>query len=246
MNRHVSTQAVVLKSVRMGEMHRLVTLLSPELGVFQAAAFGARKGSGKLTGLLEPFSSGTLYVYHNPVKQQYKIEDMNVDEFREGIRNSLRHVYAASFFAELVMKSYGSGGEHESSYRLLLSLYDALCTQEDLDPILIQGCWRFLAILGLTPDVHYCASCGKELGREAAVLNLQDHGLWCTDCLPVHSSDMVMDAGARNYLRYTGELPLEKALPVRVSSVERLKRILLGYIDVITEERLKTLRSGML
>jgi DNA repair protein RecO (recombination protein O) len=44
MERNITTLAIVLQVVRWGELHRKVSLLTPELGIIDVLVYGARKG----------------------------------------------------------------------------------------------------------------------------------------------------------------------------------------------------------
>ncbi len=232
----------------MGELHRRLTLLSPQLGLFDAVAFGARKGSGKLAGIVEPFVTGRVFAYHNPAKDQYKIQDVKVTDYHEFLRENIVDLYTASFFAEIVLKSFGSGGDHEETYVLLTELLDGIEAHKDHNHIIIQGCWRFLELFGIAPDLYYCASCGKPFHTLTSRIHPQGNELLCEHCLPASSTEYVIDYAGRRYLSYTQSLSVEKALQVSLtkSSARILKNVLLHYMDGITDGRLKTTKSGMI
>ncbi|MCF7940541.1 MAG: DNA repair protein RecO [Spirochaetia bacterium] len=248
MNRNIQCDAMILKSMRSGELHRRLTLISPQLGLFDATAYGARKGSAKLAGLVEPFVHGRVYAYYNPVKQQYSLQDIKVEQFRESLRDDLVDLYSASFFAELILKSFGSGGDHEAVYALMLELLDEIEQKRDHHHLIIQGCWRFLHLFGLAPDLLTCAACGRPLGQAIGSLHHGEHGLWCESCLPFAPAGAALDVASRRYLSYTAELPLQKALRVSLAAeaARMLKNALLHYMDSITDGRLKTIKSGIL
>jgi len=248
MNRNIQCDAIILQTHRMGDLHRRLTVLSPQLGLFSAIAYGARKGSGKLSGMVEPFVSGHFFLYYNPVKDQYKIEDIKTEDHREFLRENLTDLYTASFFAELVIKSFGSGGDHTGAYQLLLELLDGIKNRADHSHILIQGCWRFLDLFGLRPDIEHCASCGQPFGQNVCQIHTNEHGLWCSSCLSVVTDQYAIDYVHRRYLQHTQRLPLHKSMKVSMDAAAsaRLKTALLHYIDAITDGRLNTMRSGLL
>ena len=68
MDRNIQTQAVVLSVRKYGDLHKAVTLLSPDLGIVDAIIFGGRKG--RKTALAPLFSVSTVQIYHNPVKKE--------------------------------------------------------------------------------------------------------------------------------------------------------------------------------
>jgi DNA repair protein RecO (recombination protein O) len=229
-------------------MHRRVVLLSPELGLITATAYGVRKSGAKLSALCQPFVSGRFYLYANHAKQQFKIEDIKAERFHESLNRDLSTLYAGSFFAELIVRSYAGGNEHRAMYDLLLGLLDAIEVGDDLQFLLIQGCWRFLILLGLAPDVEYCVSCGKPLENGSGTLHFTDNGLWCQQCLAQHDTARQLSVDQRRYLHHTQDLDLGKALKVKLTPERavHLKRVLIHYIDHATDGNLKTVRSGLL
>ncbi len=248
MTRHLQSDALILKSTRMGDTHRIIVLFSPELGIIRAAAFGSRKGSGKLTGLVSPFISGRFFLYHNPVKDQYKIEDVRPVAFREYLQSDIVKLYTASFFAEVVLKSFSSGGDNQRLYELITTLLDLLEQDIDHEYLLIQGCWRLLDMFGLKPDLLECASCGTPFEKQPSWIHLNEHGLWCSSCYPAQNDSVRIGFVQRRYLSYTETLSVDRAVKVKLNSdqTQQLKNTLLHYIDSLTDGYLKTLKSGML
>ncbi len=248
MNRHIQSDALILKSTRMGDTHRIIVLFSPELGIVRAAAFGSRKGTGKLSGLVSPFISGRFFLYHNPMKDQYKIEDVRPIAFREYLQKDIVKLYTASFFAEVVLKTHSSGGDNLLVYELVTALLDLQEQDIDHEYLLIQGCWRLLNMFGLRPDLQECASCGETFGDDMSWIHVKEHGLWCGRCYPAQNDSMRIGFVQRRYLSYTEKLPLEKAVKVKLHSdqTQQLKNTLLQYMDSLTDGYLKTLKSGML
>ena len=71
MEKNLTCQAIVLANKKWGDLHRLVTLISPTLGLFEVV-YGARKGNG---GWIEPFSMGTFFLYSNRPRRGYTLKD---------------------------------------------------------------------------------------------------------------------------------------------------------------------------
>lgn len=247
MNRNLSSEAIVLHTTKMGDMHRRVALLSPQLGLIWAAAFGARKGSGSLAGAVQPFYGGTFYLYHNPQKDQYKIEDARISSYREYLIGDLSSMYVASLFCELIIATGSSGGEYEESYQLLVAILDGLEDEKRRNYIIVHGIWRFLYLMGLLPDVEACSHCLGPLNGQRAILDPDAQGFVHPGCTNRHDLP-ALEIAELDYLRYTSPMDLTEAIQVRIArdAGMNIKRLLLYLLDQATEGRLKTLRSGML
>ncbi len=249
MERNIRTEAIILSSRRMGDLHRSVTLLSPDLGILQAAAFGAQKGKSKLSGWVEPYVSGTFNLYYNPVKQQYKINDIDSCEFREFLRLDVYAFYLASFWSELIIKTYAGGGEYRELYNLILDSLSILGSSRESGNhnLLVQSVWRFLTIIGYAPELEDCSECGKNLDSSGTLIfDADSNAFLCSECGTYE--ELVIYQGARKYLLYTQELSLKDAVAVHLSSkaMDSLKHVLISLALHVVGGPLKTLQSGIL
>ena len=117
MSRNFRTEGIVLRNYRFGEIHRGVTLLSPEYGILQAVAYGACSAKGKLRSITNPLCAGTFFLYRDPVKDAIKITDVDCREFFEGVRAAIVKFFTASVWLETVIKTFG--GDAEEVFSLL-------------------------------------------------------------------------------------------------------------------------------
>ena len=253
MDRHQQSEAIILKADPVGEIHKSLALLSPSLGLIYAMAHGARSAKGRLKGLSLPFMAGNFYLYLDPVRKSWKITDVAVGRMFEGVRGDLDKFYAASFMAELVLKSYG--GDPAAVHRLLL---EALAALEGGRPgsfrePLLRFIWRYLAIAGLQPSTEHCAGCG--LAFRAPVRG----GIWydplgagfvCGGCRGEHAA--ALPAGSLEYLETIPALgfepgwraePDEKGLFALSMILFRLIETSLGIKSVVLENGKDILKS---
>ena len=100
--------AVVLKAARMGEIHRSVALLTPERGVVYATAHGAGKAASKLKAATIPFACVTAYLYHDPVRDSFKVTDVEPRNLHGTIRADLAKFFTASPAASRVASEAAS------------------------------------------------------------------------------------------------------------------------------------------
>jgi DNA repair protein RecO (recombination protein O) len=247
MNRNLKTPAISLKAGRFGEIHKQVTLFTPGEGILRGTAYGAYKGKGKLGGTTEPFTWGMAGLYHDPVKDTYKITDFEVYDQFENIRGNLRKYYCASLWAEILLKSYGGGGSPEL-FRLTregLTLLNSVETR-NIDGVLIQYLWKALIILGSGPDLSSCANCEGSISGGSWALDLHKAGAICGSC--IHEGAIVLEAGARRYLIHTSSLGMSEALKINLQekAMGELKNALFSLFESILEVPLNTLKSGLL
>ncbi|MDR0539839.1 MAG: recombination protein O N-terminal domain-containing protein [Spirochaetaceae bacterium] len=152
MNRHQTCPALVLALRPFGESNREAFFLTPSDGVIRAAVYGGPKS--KLRAYVAPFQTGTLYLYHDTVRETNKVSDFDVSAWRPGIRELLERLETAAFIADALLAGAGGGSECESAFILANAGFDALQTASALlcEKIRVHFLWNWLEILGLRPS----------------------------------------------------------------------------------------------
>jgi DNA repair protein RecO (recombination protein O) len=239
--------AIILKTQRLGEMHRNVTLFNPEEGILTATAYGAFKTKTRLRPDTEAFNYIKAYLYFEPVKKSYKITDSECHLTFPAIRQSVAKLFTASLFAEIVLKSFGGGEAKPHIFNLLL---DALkhtdqSTEQGLAYLIIQFLWRFLSITGFEPDLDTCALCRHKLSSSEPFYFLLNSALFvCPRC--GKSARLELVPGIRYYIIKTEKLSLPEALKIKMEkgATGLLKTVLFNCIQTLLNAELITLKTG--
>lgn len=243
MQRFQKTRGVILKTTRFGEIHKQAVVLTDRFGILHAAAYGACKGKGRLAGMIEQFNSMVLMLYHEPVKNNYKIQEAADVVYHEGIKQSLPKFGMASLITEVVLKSYGAG-EHRRTFLLTTEALEALDQLEERDLWYggVQFLWRFFHIAGFSPALDSCIKCGYGIVDERQIYySDMQGGFTCADC--TDPGTVPLSPGAVRYLRHTEGLPLIQAVRVRLTGRDlgQLRRVLTGAAESLIEAPLKSL-----
>jgi DNA repair protein RecO len=243
--RTMSTSAIVIRRERMGESHKNLTLLTPDLGLVHAAAYGAWKMHSALRTGSEPFAHSLARLYHDPVKNTWKVTDLEVRESFDGLSTDLGRIEAASLWAEVVLKSLAAGEITGGVFRLMLDCLRALeAGAPDRAPYATaQFLWRFLDLAGYRPDASACERCGRSFGEaESAAWLAAPGGIACGSC--AGSAGMPLSAGARRYLEASRDRDLAAALAISLdpSSLAGLGKALRHAIRGVLETDLASLR----
>jgi len=236
--RHSVTQAIVLQSRQFGEIHKSVTLFTPGEGLVAAVAHGAKKMGSRLRSTTEVFCLSRVFLYEDPVRRTHKITDMEGLRLFHGIRASLARYYAASLWAELILKSFAGGDSARPLFGLLRESL-SLCEQaspETARSLSMQFLWRYLVLTGNAPDLDRCAECGRSIGADEPLALAGGEGAaLCLSCAGPTAVE-VPQAG-RRYLAHTARLALADALRVRLDAADEssLRAVLLGLVQGILE-----------
>ncbi|MBO4507026.1 MAG: DNA repair protein RecO [Spirochaetaceae bacterium] len=264
MERNFYTDALVLSSRIFGESNRILTILTPDRGVFDAILYGGRKS--KLRSLASPFHTGTMWFYNDEAKHSVKITDFDAKKFRPSLHENLYKTMAASFCCELLIKT--RGGNEDSQYSLLWVLTNGfldgleLIDDKGAELGLLRFIWRFLAIQGEQPDIDSCCVCDSsfeesdEIGNSErnmlsciAYYDVTKQGFLCQDCSAGLQSDSYrfpLSAEACNYLRAVNNLsPKEvRQIMLHTESVHQMHDVLMYLAEKCAGSKLQTLESA--
>lgn len=260
MNRSFSTDALVLSSRIIGEDNRIVSFLSPERGVFEAILYGGRKS--KLRSMVSPFHSGKGWFYNDESRHSIKITDFDPSAFRPSLRENLYKTCAASFAAELVIKTQGGTEPDELSrlWTLVNGFLDGLDLSSDEDAHLgtLRFIWRYLELLGMQPDASSCEVCGRPFLDEDTVflpkttdsmLEYYDEAgkcFLCNECAAGPQGLLPVTEEGMQYLAALSVLtPAEvRRLPVHADTYQKLHDLLYTLIRTETGIKFRTLEAG--
>src|SRR3989337_969412 len=96
-------EAVVLKTIKLGEADRIVTLMTRSHGKVRAVAKGVRKTKSRFGARLEPFTLVNLMIYKGR-KDLDTITSADIVSSFDSLRTDYRRLTAAAAVVELVDK----------------------------------------------------------------------------------------------------------------------------------------------
>ncbi|MBI1350122.1 MAG: DNA repair protein RecO [Actinomycetales bacterium] len=180
-------EAIVLRTQKLGEADRIVTLLCRERGRVRAVARGVRKTSSRIGARLEPFGHVDVQMYEGR-----SLDNVTQVETIAAHGAALAADYArwTAGTAMLETAERLTPEEREPAlpqFALLVSGLRSLVAREH-DPGLILDSYllRSLAIAGWSPSFDECARCGAP-GPHRAV-SVASGGVVCASCRPPGSA----------------------------------------------------------
>ncbi|MBO5729823.1 MAG: DNA repair protein RecO [Treponema sp.] len=254
MSRHTQEQALVLTSRLVGEDNRIITLLGPERGIFEAMLYGGRKS--KLRSLVSPWHSGTIWLYQDKLKNSIKISDFDPIAFRPSLRENIYKNMAASLATELVIKTHAAD-ESQDCWVLFCGLLDGmeLSDENRCKSGLLRFLWRYLGILGLQADCLHCTHCGELLiQQEARAIHYStlEAGFLCPSChqqgeIPHQPAEgFLVGQEAVHYLQLTTtSMQQARSMVLSSEAYHQLRQLLFYLTSFAVGSRLKTLDTGL-
>lgn len=177
----IRDDALVLRTHKLGEADRIITLLTRHHGKVRAVAKGVRRTGSRFGARLEPF--GLIDVQFYQGKSLHTVTQVvSIESFAQAITADYARYTAASAMLEAADRLTDETAE--SSPRGFLLLVGALRAVASgavapellLDSFLI----RSVALSGWTPELTVCASCGGS-GPHFA-FDVAAGGLVCSEC----------------------------------------------------------------
>ncbi len=180
-------EAVVLRTHKLGEADRIVTLLTRGHGRVRGVARGVRKTTSRIGARLEPFSHVDVQLYEgrslDTVTQVESISAYGAD-----LSSDYPRWTAGTAMLETAERLTPEEREPATQqYVLLVSGLRALVAR-DHEPGLILDSYllRSLAIAGWSPSFEDCARCGAPGPHRA--FSVVSGGMVCTNCRPPGSA----------------------------------------------------------
>jgi DNA repair protein RecO (recombination protein O) len=170
-------EGVVLRTLRLGEADRIVTLATPEHGKVRAVAKGVRRTKSRIGGRVEPLTHVTMLCWQG--RELDTITQVEVLNHFRPLRDDLERMAQAMTMIEVVDHV---AVERHAMPELFRMLVGALTALSDTPSPLVAGAflWKLLTIEGVGPATDACASCGSD-GPLVAFDAMRD-GFLCPSC----------------------------------------------------------------
>ena len=178
----VRTDGIVLRHVNFGENDRILTILSPTLGLVTVSARGCRKATSRMLSASELFTAGEYLLYEK--EGRFTLSSFSLQENFYPLRNDFTRLSHGVYWLALCEATAQPGEDCVRLFKMLL-LSLAVLTYGDLPerPLTAVILMQFSALAGFEPCLDVCARCGKPL--EAPMRYDAEHGgACCAKCAP--------------------------------------------------------------
>jgi len=178
-----TTEAIILRTYKLGEVDRIVVFLTRDRGKRRGVAQGARRMRSRFGGALEPLTRVGVTYFE---KEGRELVSLNyADPISSPFASARGDVLGyAGYFAELMDECAQEADPNETLYRLGSAMVDALVGGGAVDPLARYFEYWLLRLQGVYPSVMGCGGCGSSIGDEGrgAVLLPGDRTFLCASC----------------------------------------------------------------
>jgi DNA repair protein RecO (recombination protein O) len=163
--RAYTTEAVVLRSFRLGEADRVLHLYTLDRGRIGAVAKGVRKTKSRFGGRLEPLSHVELVLYQGAGELQ-TVTGASLLSSHDKARVDPYRLAVGLVGLEAMLRLFTEQEANEQAFTALTRFLDALdetptrSTRAALDPLALSFQLKLLWLSGYLPHLDACVECG--------------------------------------------------------------------------------------
>lgn len=235
-----TSEALILRTYKLGESDRIVVFLTRDRGKKRGVARGARSARSRYVGALEPMTRAGVAYYEREQRDLVRINyvEPTRSPLAAGAGAALGHV---GYFAELIDEWAPEAHADERLYRLGASITDAIAAGAPIEPLARYFEYWILRLQGVYPAIGECPGCGEPLGG-GAVMPQRDGIFVCRTCAPAGGS--AVGAEALRFLRGAGGTAPDRldALPLEARAARELETVHRRLMSLHLEKDLKSAR----
>ena len=237
------TEAIVLRSMDLGEADRVLTVLTPRMGKLRVIAKGVRRPKSRIGGGLQPFSDVQLVLAVGrtwDVVTTASLEDPHL-----GLRNDLHSTAAAWYVVELADRFCEGAADSHQAFELLaqaLSGLDAPAAEVTREVVARWFELHLLDAMGFRPELAQCLECGSEIEPDGNSYSPTAGGIVCPLCRHAALGARSIGADALKILRHLQRSTLVEVLSLRLSSSlhREVERLLNDTVTAVLEREMRS------
>jgi DNA repair protein RecO (recombination protein O) len=226
------SEAIVLRTYRLGEGDRLVSFLSRDEGRLRGVARGARRPKSGFGASLEPLSHVRIWYYERETRDLVRVSQCElIDSFWEAQR-SYNASLAFGFVAEVTENVLPERQPSDPVFRLLLATCRAMRESGLVAlPLSYFSIWM-LRLEGWLPSFERCSACRSELKQEAWASE-DGSGIFCRNCRTGQARAISGDA------LEAGRAMLRESLEALAGPGMRIPQALTNYVMDLLERHME-------
>ncbi|HPU95909.1 MAG: DNA repair protein RecO [Firmicutes bacterium ADurb.Bin153] len=187
------TRGIILRSRKQGEADRIITVISPEIGIFDARIRGALKPKSKLGPPCQHFATVDLTVASGKVIDT--VTETSLVRPSTALEEDITALTYASLACEITLKMSAERQPDARAYALIDGLIGVLGS--GVDPILVTSAFMLkrLYIDGIMPQMAMCSSCSAK--DDLHWFSAETGGVLCSPCASTEPGAGRFEPGSR-------------------------------------------------
>ncbi len=219
----LSTPAIVLGSIKLGEADKLVTFFTAKRGKLKGVAKGARRMKSRFGASLEPLTHCNLVVFEKPGDKLARIDQSDIVHSFQKLRENWGEIQLGSHMVHLVQRMTPEAEPNPSIYRLLLEGLTFLENGADRQLSAILFVIRLVAYSGYQPRWDQCLKCRTLLTQPKIYFSSGQGGTVCPKCAEGMERLASISQGTLAFLRASQKMDYTVAHRLKPSPAMRLE-----------------------
>ncbi len=211
-------EGIVLRSIKLKEIDRIVTIFSREHGVVRGVAKGALKFKNRFGSSLEPLSHIKFIYYEREGRELFVIKTADLIKSYFEIQKDPEILRGFSQMIELVEEFFPQRVKEDKIFRLLKACLEATSNGIGIELSLLYFKFWLLKISGFLPDLKRCKKCRKEGG---GFLSSSMDGIYCENCVKVKTKEVSELTG--KFVEFISKNPPSKLMDFPMKELERFQ-----------------------
>ena len=178
------SEALVVRTVDFGESDVIATFVTEQVGKVGAVVRGARKGSRRIGGALEPVHTIAVLLDEKRGAELATLKEAHIVHLRMGVAANLDALEAAGVALRWARHLFPPRTPEPAGWRVLVHLLDVLdAGTSSPRRELARAGLTMLAAVGYALDLEGCVACGRPCPQgKAACVDPVRGGLVCRAC----------------------------------------------------------------
>ncbi|HEY9282148.1 MAG TPA: DNA repair protein RecO, partial [Pyrinomonadaceae bacterium] len=178
------TEAIVLRTHRLGEADKIVVMLTRDSGVVRGTARGARKMKSRYGASLEPFTHVRVSYFEKETRELVSLGNTEIVRSHFELLADDRAFTLLEYLGELILEFSPPHEPNERLFRMVAATLEDFAQNPGAGPGLARyfEIWT-LKLAGFWPELKVCARCRRQLPQAAAeAAYAQGAALVCGNC----------------------------------------------------------------
>ena len=232
--RNYQTQAIVIKQSKFGEIDKILTFYTPELGKLRAVAKGICRPGSKLGGNVEPLTCSLMMLARGR-NLDIVTQSQTLDGFLV-LKSDLGLMAYGLYILELIDSFTMENNVNRPLFDLLLDALHWLSQANNNNEIVLRYFeLHLLQHLGYRPELYRCVKCNSPLKPVVNFFSSSQGGMLCPHCSQKEYLPCPLSVDALKILRLWQNCDYVTARRVKIESklsleLEQLLREYIGYL----------------
>jgi len=197
----LTTPAIVLASMKLGEADRLVTFFTEKKGKMKGVAQGARRMKSRFGAALEPFSHINLILFEKGGDRLHRVNQADITQSFQKLREAWDTIKRGSHMVHLVGKMTPDEEPNPAIYRLLCDGLSFMERGLNLPLSSLLFVIKLVHHSGYQPHWDSCLKCKAPTLQQQVYFSPPDGGTFCARCSHGRSHLISVSAGTLAFLR---------------------------------------------